>query len=157
MANGSFQCIPYRVSHVDMGLVDYDLCVPPYYPAASAKFPSPQVELARQWNTHNSSQPNPVHEQMGHPVDAFVYRTEMLNKRATKRKKQKSQPTLPAAASARRSATAAPRRSSTGAIPPRPPSDGATQCYPPPGSRQCSRQTWSKRKKNWLYIYNQLA
>ena len=37
----------------------------PPCPAASAKFPSAQAELGRQWNTQNSSQPNPVHEDMG--------------------------------------------------------------------------------------------
>ena len=35
---------------------------------ASAKFHSAQTELGRQWNTQHSSQPNQVHEQMGHLV-----------------------------------------------------------------------------------------
>ena len=40
----------------------------PSCPAASDKFPSAQAELGRQWNTLNSSQPNPVHEHIGRPV-----------------------------------------------------------------------------------------
>ena len=36
--------------------------------AHSAKFPSAQTEWGRQCNTQNSSQPHPIHEQMGHPV-----------------------------------------------------------------------------------------
>ena len=36
----------------------------PICPAASAKFPSAQAELGRQWNTQNSSQPNPIHEHL---------------------------------------------------------------------------------------------
>ena len=36
--------------------------------AASAKFPSAHAELGRQWNAQNTSQHDPVHEQMGHPV-----------------------------------------------------------------------------------------
>ena len=40
----------------------------PICPAASAKFPSPQAELGRRWKAQNSSQSNPVHEQMNQPV-----------------------------------------------------------------------------------------
>ena len=49
------------VSHllVDLGWVDFDLGVPPSCPAASAKFPSAQADLVRQWNTQNAIQPNP--------------------------------------------------------------------------------------------------
>ena len=48
----------YRVYHVlvDLGWVDFDLGVPPSFPAASAKVPLAQAELGRQWNTQNSSQ-----------------------------------------------------------------------------------------------------
>ena len=58
----------YRVSHllVDLGWVDFDFCVPPTCPAASAKFPSAKAELSRQWNTQNLSQPDPVYYQIGH-------------------------------------------------------------------------------------------
>ena len=56
---------------VDLGWVDYDLAVAqPSCPATSAKFPSAQAELGRQCNTQNSSQPNPVHEQMGRPLQS---------------------------------------------------------------------------------------
>ena len=60
----------YRVSHLlmDLGLVDFDLGVPPSCPATSAKFPPTKADPGRQWDTQNPSQPNPVHEQMGHPV-----------------------------------------------------------------------------------------
>ena len=56
----------YRVSHllVDLGWVDFDSGVPQSCPATSAQFPSVQAESGRQWNTQNSSHPNPVHEQM---------------------------------------------------------------------------------------------
>ena len=60
----------------DLGWVDFDLSVPPILPscpAASAKFPSAQAELGRQWNTQNSSQPNPVYEHMGRPVFARAF------------------------------------------------------------------------------------
>ena len=53
---------------VDLGWVDFDFCVPPSCPAASAKFPSAQAELGRQWNTQNPSQQNPVSAHLGHPV-----------------------------------------------------------------------------------------
>ena len=61
----------HRVSHllVDLGWVDFDFGLPLSCPVASAKFPSAQAELGRQWNTQNLSQPNQVHNQMGHPVD----------------------------------------------------------------------------------------
>ena len=66
----------YRVSnlHADLswvGLTFILVCHHLTYSCAatSAKFPSAQAELSRQWNTKNSSQPNPVHEQMGHPVE----------------------------------------------------------------------------------------
>ena len=41
--------------------------------AASAKFPLAQSESGRQWSTQNPSQPNPVHEQMGHSIFLGVY------------------------------------------------------------------------------------
>ena len=39
-----------------------------FCPAASAKFPFAKAESGRHWNTQNPSQPNRVHEEMGHPV-----------------------------------------------------------------------------------------
>ena len=53
----------YRASHVlvDLGWVDFDFCVPPSCPAASAQFPSAQAESGRQLNTQNISQQNPVY------------------------------------------------------------------------------------------------
>ena len=61
----------YRVSHVlvDLGWVDFDFCVPPRCPAASAKLPSAQAESGEQWNTFNPSQQNPVSAHLGHPVE----------------------------------------------------------------------------------------
>ena len=59
----------YRASHVlvDLGWVDFDFCVPPTCPAASAKFPSAQAESGRQRNTRNPSPRNPVYKHMGRP------------------------------------------------------------------------------------------
>ena len=45
-----------------MGLVvavDFDLDVPPFYPANSAIFPSAQADRGRQWNGLNQCPPNP--------------------------------------------------------------------------------------------------
>ena len=39
-------------------------------PAVLSAVDMPAV-LDRQWNTQNSTQPSPVHEQMGHPVQIF--------------------------------------------------------------------------------------
>ena len=66
----------YRVTHVlvNMGWVVFDLGV---------KFPSLQAELDRKRNTQISHQPNPVQEQVGHPVqgDQSVYYTTRIVKK----------------------------------------------------------------------------
>ena len=56
---------------IDLGLVDFDLSVPPFCPscqATSAKFPLAEAELDRQWNNRNASQQNQVYDQMRRPV-----------------------------------------------------------------------------------------
>ena len=65
----------FRWSHllVDLGWVDFDFCFPSSCSAASAKFPSAQTELGRQWNTLNSSRPSPVHGQMGTPCGVLRF------------------------------------------------------------------------------------
>ena len=50
---------------LDLGWVDFDLGVSPSH---FCQFPLAQAESGRQWNTQNTSQLNPVYEQMGHPV-----------------------------------------------------------------------------------------
>ena len=59
----------YTVNHlvVHLRLVEFDFDDPPSCPAAQPLLPncpSVQAELGRQWNTENSSQPNPVYDQM---------------------------------------------------------------------------------------------
>ena len=76
--------ILYRESHyhlvIDLGLVDFDMSVPPFCPAAEPLLPT-RAELGKQWNDQNPGQPNLVYDQMGRPVPSpgHVRNTKKVN------------------------------------------------------------------------------